>query len=148
MKRESVLAVIEKTLMAKRADLQLALTDLQQGMADDTKSSAGDKYETARAMSQQEMEKIGSQLAETNRQLALLSGLKDLPASETIQNGSLVKIDSGTLFIGIPLGQLIVEEQLVFCISAAAPLAQALLGKKVGELYNFQGKPGKVLGVK
>ena len=44
-----------------------ALKDAQEGANNETKSSAGDKHETGRAMAQLETEKLNTQLNEANQ---------------------------------------------------------------------------------
>jgi hypothetical protein len=53
--------------------LENHLKDLSSGAQNDSKSSAGDKHETARAMMQIEQEKVGKQLKENQLQLAELN---------------------------------------------------------------------------
>jgi hypothetical protein len=150
MNKQTLLSEARVVLLQKQTDLQTMMDDLNQGLADDTKSSAGDKYETSRAMSQQELDKIGVQLKEISRQLALLPQLEEQSQrqhSTVIQNGSLVETDSGLFFIGLPLGQLTVEGNTVFCLSPTAPIAQRLFGLKTGESCELNGRRYLVAGI-
>lgn len=139
MTKPEVLERIRMLLNEKKESLQRMILDLQAGLANDTKSSAGDKYETSREMSNQELEKIAVQLQETSRQLALLHQLQQVQTSSSVQTGSLVRASNGTFLIGIPAGAISIEETTVFCISANAPLAQAFLHKKAGESFVYNG---------
>ena len=56
----------------------------------DTKSSAGDKHETAREMLQQEREMIGRRLSEAEKQMAELIKIIETDTSNLIQAGSLI----------------------------------------------------------
>ena len=78
MNKQVLLAAARTSLLAKQHDFQVMVADLQEGLANETKSSAGDKYETSRAMSQQELDKINVQLQEISRQLALIPHLETL----------------------------------------------------------------------
>ena len=140
MNRPEILLKAKEILQSRQQDLLAMLDDLNEGLANDTKSSAGDKYETSRAMSQQEIDKVSVQLQEVKRQLALFPLLESKAASETIANGSLVSTDHALFFIGLPLGQLEIGDQLLFCISPTAPIAQQLLGKMKGDTYEMGGK--------
>ncbi|MDM8173325.1 3-oxoacyl-ACP synthase [Olivibacter sp. 47] len=73
---------------------------------DDTKSSAGDKYETTREMMQQEINRNERQLAEANRLKYQLDGVSVALASDIVQLGSLVQTNDGLFFWQLPLGQL------------------------------------------
>jgi len=139
MNKALILAKAKTVLTSKQQDLLAMLDDLNDGLANDTKSSAGDKYETSRAMSQQEIDKVSVQLQEVKRQLALFPLLESNTGNLLIENGSLVETTTGLFFIGLPLGQLEVEGKAVFCISPTAPLAQKILGKKAGDTYELAG---------
>jgi len=53
----------------KRQTIQHTIVEIQHSLTSETKSSAGDKHETGRAMLQLEREKIGNQLAEIDKQI-------------------------------------------------------------------------------
>lgn len=133
MNKITLLQQGKAVLLARREELTRQLNDLQKDLSEDTKSSVGDKYETSRAMGQQEIGKIQVQLAETNRQLALIPALETQKESTTIENGSLIQTDHGWFYIGIPLGVVEADQQRIYFISPSAPLAQQLLGKKSGD---------------
>ena len=96
-------------------------------------------------MSQQEIDKVSVQLLEVGRQLALLPALEHHVSPGTVvQNGSLVETDGGLFFIGIPVGQVVAEGTTVFCVSAAAPIAQVLIGKTEGESCEMNGKSYRI----
>lgn len=147
MTKELLLTKARALLLAKQADFQAMVADLQEGLANETKSSAGDKYETSRAMSQQELDKINTQLQEIARQLALIPHLESISNSAVIQNGSIVETNKGVFFIGLPLGSLLIDEKTVFCIGAAAPLAQQLNGNSAGAQITVNGNQFHVLSV-
>lgn len=140
MTKTEILALAKQQLQDKQTDLKLQLEDLADGIANDTKSSAGDKYETARSMSQQEIDKLSVQLQEINRQLAFLPQLETAASGETVQTGSVVTTNNGLFFIGLPLGQLSVGKNIVFCVSPSSPVAQQLLGKPVNASFSLNGR--------
>ena len=53
----------------------------------------------------------------------------------------------GWFYLGISAGKLVVAGQEYFAVSAAAPVAVALRGKRVGEEAVFNGKALRVLAV-
>lgn len=59
-----VFQALERKVEERIQHLQLALDDAMQATADDSKSTAGDKHETSRAMAHLEQEKLGSQFSE------------------------------------------------------------------------------------
>jgi hypothetical protein len=115
-----------------------ALKQAQEASNDVTKSSAGDKFETTREMMQQDIARNKNLLFDGQQNLQLLSSLEDAPAAvDTVRNGSLVYTSKGIFYISISAGQLKIEDQLVFAISAASPIGQLLIGKKAGESFSF-----------
>lgn len=147
MNKQVILSKAKALLQQKQLELMAMLTDLNDGLANDTKSSAGDKYETSRAMSQQEIDKVAVQLRETKRQLALLPLLEAKTGTPAIENGSLVKTNASCFYISLPIGRIEVENELVYCISSTAPIAQKLLGLKVDDSFEMAGAFHKILEI-
>jgi len=117
---------------------ETALKQAQEASNDDTKSSAGDKFETTREMMQQDIARNKNLLFDGQQNLQLLSSLENTPsAGDTVRNGSLVNTSKGIFYISISAGQLNVEDRQVFAISAASPIGKLLIGKKAGESFSF-----------
>ena len=121
------------------ADMEHSLQDLVAGMTDDTKSSAGDKHETARAMAQLEQEKINNQLSAVKSQLQVLQQLDISILSLKAYNGSLIKSDKGYLFLSVAIGKIVVNEQTVIVLSSQSPLGKLLMGRQVNEIVEMNG---------
>jgi len=115
--------------------------------ANDSKSSAGDKHETGRAMMQQAQEQLGKQLQEAEMKRASLARIQTQTTTETIGEGSLVITNENVLLLAAPLGKIHIEEKDIFVISMQSPLAQALKGKKSGDTIIFQQKQINILSV-
>ncbi|KIO74862.1 3-oxoacyl-ACP synthase [Pedobacter lusitanus] len=116
---------------------ETALQQAQEASNDDTKSSAGDKFETTREMMQQDIARNKSLLLDANQNLSLLSALEEVIHSDVVKNGSLVYTSNGIFYISISAGQLKIDNQPVFAISAVSPIGQLLMGKKEGESFSF-----------
>src|ERR1700716_2356496 len=104
------------------------IKEAQQASKEDTKSSAGDKYETGRAMMQQETDRNAVQLNETNKLKVALNQLHYLVISDTAETGSLVITNNGNFFIAISAGVLMVNGETYFAISPASPVGLRLKG--------------------
>jgi hypothetical protein len=113
--------------------LQKVLADLKESGANETKSTAGDKHETALAMLQIEQANIRGQLAEALTQKAALEKISPLVIAETIANGSLIKTDKGYLFMCIALGKAVIEGITVTTLSSQSPLGVKMMGLRVGD---------------
>ncbi|WP_336127461.1 3-oxoacyl-ACP synthase [Mesoflavibacter sp. CH_XMU1422-2] len=129
---QSVLAVIE---------------DIKQSLQSETKSSAGDKHETGRAMLQLEREKAGHQLAEIEKTKQILSKINTESTYKNIGLGSVVYTTTSNYFISISAGELKVEDDTFYAISANTPIGQLLLGKSVGDVINFRNLEFKITKV-
>jgi transcription elongation GreA/GreB family factor len=121
-----------------------AIRFAQASANEETKSSAGDKYETGRAMAQLEIEKNSAQLAEANKLRQILLQLDTTKTTDYIQTGSLVITNEHRFYISIPAGQFIIEGETYFAISPSSPIAQKLLGLRVGDKFSFNKKESEV----
>ncbi len=122
-------------------------SDLLVALASESKSSAGDKHETGRAMLQLEREKLGEQLKETERKLKLLLPLENHVSTKTITIGSVVKTDQLSYYIAVSIPALEIDKTTYYCISAHSPIGKLLLGKKVGETISFNHKTSSITEV-
>lgn len=142
-----VFKALERKVEERIQHLQLALDDAMQATADDSKSTAGDKHETSRAMAHLEQEKLGSQFSEALKIKEMLMKLDLSKENITISLGSLVETSIGWLFLSIGLGQLEIDGKMVFCLTPMAPLGKALLNKKAGEAIDWQGNKIEIISI-
>jgi transcription elongation GreA/GreB family factor len=121
--------------------LQQLLADLKETGSNETKSTAGDKHETALAMIQIEQANARTQLKEMQEQKAVLEKINPLLSSGKIINGSLIETNRGWLYLSIALGRITAEGITVTALSAQSPLGKKLLGLTAGggaEINNNQ----------
>ncbi len=83
---------------AKISHLQKVLSDLKLSAGNETKSTAGDKYETALAMLQIEQANINKQLKAFKEQQLGLQKINPLQTTLTVCVGSLVETNLGHFF--------------------------------------------------
>jgi transcription elongation GreA/GreB family factor len=125
----------EKVVLEKRKLLSQQLDSARLSANSETKSSAGDKHETGRALAQLEQENLAKQFSFLERLESDLSQLKSDLISEKVEKGALVKTDKMTLYFGVALGEIKVEDISVFAISTASPIGKIALGKTIGESF-------------
>ncbi|HKJ42360.1 MAG TPA: hypothetical protein VKA27_09705 [Sunxiuqinia sp.] len=106
----------------------------------ETKNSVGDKYETAHAMLQMELEKYQSQLAKMRTLKKELEQINPQKTYTTAEFGSLVVCNSGNYFLSIGMGKIELGKENYYCLSTISPIGQALLGKTTSDEVQFQGK--------
>jgi transcription elongation GreA/GreB family factor len=124
-------SILEKSLEEARREYLLA----KESRDSDTKSSAGDKFETGREMMQREMDKWSALVDNTVNSLVKLDKLANSQASTIISEGSLVETDQATYYLSIGYGKL----DSVYAISIESPMGLALKGKQVGESIEMRG---------
>lgn len=120
----------------KLAELMTVMEGFQAAANEETKSSAGDKYETGRAMMHLEKEKLAAQMDAVVKQQKVFHQINPQKISEQIELGSIIKTNKGWFFISASLGMVKAPESYM-CISPVAPLGQVFLGKKTGDAITF-----------
>lgn len=127
--------------------LSSAITEIQQSANEETKSSAGDKYETARAMAQLEVGRLQVQLVEVMKMKEALSRIPVDDHALVIKPGSLIFTSRGNFYLAINAGKLIVNDHIFFSISLASPIAQKLAGLRVRESFSFNNQEFTILEI-
>jgi hypothetical protein len=129
-------AFIEQRIAAARAAMQAA----QESSSSETKSSAGDKYETGREMANAERDRNAAHMQQAQQLQAELARINPELPCDSVRPGALLRTSLGWFYLAISAGKLVVDSQEVFAVSAAAPVALALKGKRAGEEVLFNGK--------
>lgn len=122
----------------RRAKVETVIADIMESLEDETKSSAGDKHETGRAMLQIDREQAGEQLREIGKIEEALSKVDVKVKSEYVRLGSVVHTSTSRFFIAVSAGEIKVEERPFYAIALASPMGQLLLGKKKGDVVRFR----------
>lgn len=123
-----------------------AMKRAQEAANSEEKSSAGDKYETARAMGQLERDMHARQLDQALKDLQLLDKINPSPAPN-IQSGSLVVCKEGLYFLSLGLGKLEFGNEKCVMISAASPLGKVFIGKNAGDTVEWNKETIEILEV-
>jgi hypothetical protein len=123
----------------KIAFLQTALKELTQSAANESKSTAGDKHETALAMLQIEQENTSRQLKEVLTSKLHLSQINIHLTPGKVTSGTLVQTNKGLLFLSIALGKLNINNTSVIVLSPQSPLGNKLLGLKPTDKAEMNG---------
>ena len=117
--------------------IQTIISSHQKALSSETKSSAGDKHETGRAMLQLEMEKAGQQLAAVQQMQQTLAKINSSKPSTNIALGSVIKTSSAYYFLSISAGELKDKETEYFAISPSSPIGKLLVGKKAEDTFHL-----------
>ena len=120
---------------------------LQKDLTSETKSSAGDKHETGRAMIQLEREKLGNQIREIELNYQRLNTVKDVKTSTIISLGSLIFTDKANYYVAIAADSCEVNSKVFYCISSQSPIGKLLIGKKINESIMFNNIKSTILEI-
>lgn len=127
--------------------VQHTINEIQESLTAETKSSAGDKHETGRAMLQLEREKAGHQLAEIEKLKENLSKIDVTKFSETIGLGTVALTSQANYFIAISAGEIEVDGTTFFAISPNTPIGLLLIGKGVDDEVVFREQKFAINGL-
>lgn len=127
--------------------IRAAIDDLQDALKLETKCSMGDKYETSRAMLHLEFEKLAAQLEQLQRLKKTLTFISEKVPSKEVTFGSVVLTSKVNYFLAIPAGEIKLEESKFFAVGANSPIAKAMIGRKEGEAFIFNGTENKITEV-
>ena len=119
--------------------LQQVLADLKESGSNETKSTAGDKHETALAMLQIEQANTRSQLEDVVQKREALEKINPILSAKQIVIGSLVKTDRGYLFLSVAMGKINTDGIDVIVLSPQSPLGEKMIGMVVGNAAEING---------
>ena len=145
--KEALFEQCEVFVNKRLYNIENVISSNQKALQSETKSSAGDKHETGRAMLQLEMEKAGQQLAGITQMKVVLSKIDILKKSKNACLGSVIITAKVSYFLSISAGQLVVADKSYFAISVSSPMGKLLLGKQEKEVISFNGKTIEIIGI-
>lgn len=128
----------------QRAETALqAIASVSAAGEEDTKSSAGDKYETGREMMKQEIGRHQTLLADAQQMEAVLDRI-DLMPRDAAGPGSLIRTDQALFYLAIGIGKLSVAGEEVLVLSSSAPIGRLLTGRSAGDTFSFNTRIYKI----
>jgi len=131
----------------KLINIEAVMQSNRMGLENESKSSAGDKHETGRAMLHLEMEKASQQFEVVRNMKEVLEKIDIASSSKHIRLGSLVETDQGIYFLSISAGQVNIDNKAYYAVSSSSPIGSKLLGKSLGEQVVLGSKIIQILSV-
>jgi transcription elongation GreA/GreB family factor len=138
--KEQLYLLCSQYISNREAAAKTMIADVREAVANETKSSAGDKYETSREMMQQEIEQHMARLNELHKMRTILQHISTTHSAATVTPGAVVYTNNGNYYIAISAGQLTVDGTNYYAISAASPIGTQLIGKTAGATIILNGK--------
>jgi transcription elongation GreA/GreB family factor len=128
-------------------NIQCALATAIESGNDETKSSAGDKHETGRAMMQLEQENNLAQLLEALELKKNISKIDPNQLSATVKLGSLIITNKGVFYISISAGKIKLGDVVYYAVSPVSPIASKLIGMSANQEIDFNGQLFKIISI-
>lgn len=145
--RNALLSRLRGMLEQRRDGYVREIESLDEAAGGETKSSAGDKYETAREMIAQSRRLMEGNLAEAKAGLDALDRMAAAPAWEKAGFGSLVETSQGWYLLGISVGEVESGSAVIRTASLVSPIGTALKGKHPGETVAWRGGSIAILSI-
>ena len=139
-------ACLEK-LQVQMDELKSAIAKVQESIENEDNSTAGNKFETARAMGQEELDRINRQMSICIKEYNILNQINLDRPCDSVQLGAVVVTNKKTMYMCVALGKIEIDKTPVFAISFVSPIGQMILGKQVGDELTFAGKKEKIVEV-
>ncbi len=137
------LAILDDKIVRMRE----SIASIEEARNNETKSSAGDKYETTRSMLHLEEEKNKSQLNRIIEQKMILQSIDWKLKKVLVGIGSLVITTQGKYYISAPMGKIGLENETYYCISMSSPIGQKLRGKNISDFVNHGDRSFEILEI-
>jgi len=132
--------LLNECLRIQNLQIQTAKSamDEAQESANEHQGAMEDKFESFREACQIQRDMFAKQLDEAITTLSILKRINATKENKNIMLGSVVITNTQKFFISVSLGEISVEGEKYFAISAMSPLFKAMVNKNVGEEFSFR----------
>ena len=137
--KERIYQQFHAALKDKVDSIKRSLVELKETGANETKSTAGDKHETALAMLQIEQENKRKQLKDAEELLLQFQKINPDIQSGPVMKGSLVKTSRGLFLVSAAAGKIELDGMTIIAVSALSPLGNKLMGLCAGASIEVNG---------
>lgn len=128
------------------ATIGKALDEIQKALTSETKSSAGDKFETTRAMLHGDQDRYTGQLNNA-KSLRNQLNLIDINSKQEAVKGALIKTDKFNYFLAVGIGKLKIGNEIYLVISPSSPIGKIMLGKNINDVIVFNGVTQQIVSI-
>lgn len=146
--KQQILDKCRDLLLDRMKIAEQAMAAAQDAANSEEKSSAGDKYETSRAMNQLDRDMYARQFLQAKQELEQLNRIDFDKAHTLVEPGSLVLTDDKIYLVACGIGTISgFNTTSLIVISPASEFAKALFGKTVGEKFSWRNLTGNILQI-
>ena len=146
LRKTAVVRAMNKLVSERIESAISSLSGLTESRNTASKSTAGDKHETGRAMMEAEIQRAEQQLQKVK---VLKNEMNNIPwrKRDVVGSGAWVRTNQGEFLISVGLGKVEVSDTFCFALSGASPLGQALQGSQVGDCISFRNRAYEILEI-
>lgn len=132
--------LLNECLKIQNSQIQTAKSamDEAQESANEHQGAIEDKFESFREACQIQRDMFAKQLDEAITTLSILKRINATKENKNIMLGSVIITNTQKFFISVSLGEIQVEGEKFFAISAMSPLFKAMVNKEEGETFTFR----------
>ena len=145
--KEKLILYVKNHLDQRIQNSLAAMQAAQESANSESKSSAGDKYETSRAMGHLDREMHARMYQQAQQERQIVERLDDTITYKKGALGALMKTSMGDFFLSVSIGQVEIEDEKIMIISPQSPVGSLLMGKIVGDSFSFRGKEALIEAV-
>ncbi len=145
--KQKVYAGFLEILNTKIDSFQHAIDELSESILNETKSTAGDKHETALSILQAEQSRLAVHLYEAHDQKTFYCQIIMDNDVSVVKIGSIVKTTIATYFVSVALPKIVIDNITVISISIKSPLGEILLAKKVNDTFTINNNQHTILEI-
>jgi len=125
---------------------QQLLQNIIESKLNDTKSSAGDKFETTRERLQAEEDRVNAVLMNSKKLEHKIKILKS-SSCDKVEAGAIVRTDKANYYIAVGLGKILVNGTAFYLISPDAPLSKIMWNKKLGDKFHINNSLQTIIAI-
>lgn len=148
--KSHLFALCHEFVKNRIANLNDAIALSQESANQESKSTAGDKHDTSRAMMQLEVERLSSQLATAEKMLQELNHAEHFQAEQNSIAGKIIHTENANYFVAIAAGKVSVADNDYFVVSADSPIIAAIKKRRKTEkgiFFELNGKQIRLLEI-
>jgi len=143
--------VLKQQLLAECLRIQNSQIQTAKSAMDEAQQSANehqgaleDKFESFREACQIQRDMFAKQLDEAITSLSILRRIVATKENKHVMLGSVIITNLEKFFISVSLGEISVNGEKYFAISAMSPLFKAMVNKSEGEEFAFRDKKYRI----
>jgi hypothetical protein len=145
--KEKLLEKVKELIENRMKTSYEAMEAAKNSANEEGKSSAGDKYETARAMGQLDREMNGRMYEQARQERHSLDKIDTETLFTKVAFGALVETSMGCFFVAIGAGIIELDAKKFMTISPQAPIGQLIMGKTTADTFYFREKTHKIVAI-